>query len=176
MTEIDSPSPFDARSVIHHYERLRNFIRASVSSDEEASDLAQESYLRLIRYGGTHKVRDGERLLYRIARNLLADGFRRRAARPEEVVEPERIARESAPVSDLQPRRVAEARERIHLVEEAILAMPERCREVFLLNRFGGLSYSRIAERLSISQSTVEKHMARAILACRRAVEDEPRR
>lgn len=171
MTESPTSPSFDAEALACHYARLRNFIRRAISDEEEASDIAQESYLRLVRYGEGREVRNGEWLLYRIARNLIVDRFRRRSTHPEDAVEPERFVSRPELASGIDPGRVAVARERVRRVEEAVLALPERCREVFLLQRFGGLSYSEIARRLSISQGTVEKHMARAILACREAVD-----
>jgi RNA polymerase sigma-70 factor (ECF subfamily) len=41
--------------------------------------------------------------------------------------------------------------------------MPEKRREVFLASRYDGLKYSEIAEKLGISQKTVEAQMSAAI-------------
>jgi len=164
-----SSSSLDAQGVIGHYDRVRNFIRQSVNNDQDAADLTQETYRRFFASERRTPVRNGEGLLFRIARNLITDRFRRQKTRPEELVEPGKIAVDPSLASQVEPFRVVEARERVRTVEAAILALPERCREVFILNRFGGLSYAQIARRLGISQGTVEKHMSRAILACRQA-------
>lgn len=168
MNELSSS--LNTQAILCHYDRVRNFIRRSVDNEQEAADLTQETYLRLIAWGHRNPVRNGEGLLFRIARNLITDRFRRQKTRPEELMEPAQIATDPNLASHVDPFRVVEARERVRAVEAAILALPDRCREIFILNRFGGLSYSQIARRLGISQGTVEKHMSRAILACRQAL------
>jgi RNA polymerase sigma-70 factor (ECF subfamily) len=56
-------------------------------------------------------------------------------------------------------------------VRAAILALPPRCRAVYLMNRMDGLSYSEIARRCGISAKAVEKHMSRALRELRDARE-----
>jgi len=48
-------------------------------------------------------------------------------------------------------------------IREAIDALPEKCRQIFELNRFDGLKYSEIAEQLEISVKTVENQMSKAL-------------
>ena len=55
-------------------------------------------------------------------------------------------------------------------IDAAIARLPDRGREVFLLNRQSGLSYAQVAATLQISVKTVEIHMTRALAALRRAL------
>jgi RNA polymerase sigma-70 factor (ECF subfamily) len=48
-------------------------------------------------------------------------------------------------------------------IREAIQSLPEKCRQVFELNRFEGLKYSEIAQKLNISVKTVENQMSKAL-------------
>ncbi|MEM7110341.1 MAG: RNA polymerase sigma-70 factor [Bacteroidota bacterium] len=48
-------------------------------------------------------------------------------------------------------------------LHQAIDQMPEKCREVFKLSRFEGLSHKQIAERLSISTKTIENHITKGM-------------
>lgn len=59
-------------------------------------------------------------------------------------------------------------REVENAVEQAVDALPDRCREVFRLNRYQGLSYAEVAQVLQISVKTVEMQMGRALTALRR--------
>lgn len=55
------------------------------------------------------------------------------------------------------------ARERADAVGRAVQALPERCRQVFLLVRREGLSYAETADALGISIKTVEAQMSKAL-------------
>jgi RNA polymerase sigma-70 factor (ECF subfamily) len=48
-------------------------------------------------------------------------------------------------------------------IEEAIGELPEKCREVFVLNRYRNLKYQEIADQLEISVKTVETQMSKAL-------------
>jgi len=143
-------------------ERLRRFIRRRVASREDAEDVIQDAYLRLLCYSARNKVESPERLLFSVARNLAVDNGRRQRVR-------DRTAAEYAildsfayelPAAD----EVIDAQQRLRNVEEAVATLPRRCREVFLMHRIDGLSYSQIARDCGISVSAVEKLIARALL------------
>lgn len=55
--------------------------------------------------------------------------------------------------------------------QQALQAIPERCREVFLLKR-SGLSQKEISEKLDISEKTVENQMTKALKILREALKD----
>ena len=57
-------------------------------------------------------------------------------------------------------------------IYDALQALPEKCREVFTLNRFEGLKYSEIAEKLNISVKTVEAHISKALKILREKLAD----
>ncbi len=52
-------------------------------------------------------------------------------------------------------------------IEFAIQTLPEKCREVFELNRKEGLTYAQIAEQLGIAVKTVEAQMSKALAVMR---------
>jgi RNA polymerase sigma factor (sigma-70 family) len=143
-------------------ERLRRFVRVFVESREDAEDVIQEAYLRVLRYSAEHEVEHPERLLFSTARNLAVDARRRRKVR--ERTEARYALVEACafdwPASD----EVEEARQRLQRVEAAVMNLSPRCRAVFFMHRLEGMSYSQIATHCGISVSAVEKHIARACL------------
>ena len=57
-------------------------------------------------------------------------------------------------------------------IYDALQSLPEKCREVFVLNRFEGLKYAEIAEKLGISVKTVEAQMSKALKILREKLID----
>jgi RNA polymerase sigma-70 factor, ECF subfamily len=57
----------------------------------------------------------------------------------------------------------AETSELVKEIEIGIQALPEKCREIFEMNRMEGLKYAQIAEKLGISIKTVEAQMSKAL-------------
>lgn len=57
--------------------------------------------------------------------------------------------------TDIQDRRLA-------ILREGIQELPLRCREIFLMSKFEGMSYKQIAEKLNISVNTVENQIGKA--------------
>lgn len=48
-------------------------------------------------------------------------------------------------------------------IDTAIQELPEKCRDIFVMNRYENLKYHEIAERLQISVKTVETQMSKAL-------------
>lgn len=130
-----------------------------MSSTSSAEDLLQAAYLRLQQYEGP--VRNPDAFLVRVALNLDVDERRRRRWIDERPVD--QVCSGVADDTPLQDEVFA-ARERLRHANEALNDMPERTRTIFLQHRLEGLKYREIAERAGISQSAVEKHIARAVL------------
>ncbi len=152
-----------AEEVQPHESTLRGYLHR-IAAWTDIDDLVQETYTRLLRVRAKGEVRSTRGLLFATARNAARDLFRRRAvARTGSVAELDctQVADE-APAPD---EAVARSQE-VELLSAAIAALPERCREVFVLRRFEGLSHREIAERMNISEHTVEVQLTKALRRC----------
>lgn len=58
------------------------------------------------------------------------------------------------------------------LVEEALAAMPEKTREIFLLSRYENLTYQEIADRYELSVKSVEFHISKALKILKEKLRD----
>lgn len=70
------------------------------------------------------------------------------------------------------PENVTQAEEVFRIINRTLDLLPERCSKIFRLNRFEGLKYHEIAEKLSISVKTVEANMGKALKVLRRNLKD----
>ncbi|MBN8800660.1 MAG: RNA polymerase sigma factor [Stenotrophomonas acidaminiphila] len=152
--------------VEEHYDFIFRTACKWTGRKSDAEDIAQDCMERLIRYR-EHPHAELKLLLYRIARNRLADRGRSPHAAPHLPLAEQDLPSE-APFSTPGPLRQAESGQMLNALRQALLKLPERCREVYLLNRITGMSYSQIARHRGITAKTVEKHVARALQGLRR--------
>ena len=104
--------------------------------------------------------------LFTTARNAAIDLFRRRRGHTHEEIS----EYDALPLLDETPgaAEATEREQRLDVLLEAILALPERCRQVMMLRHLDGLAYKEIAERLGISPETVKVHMIKGVKDCTR--------
>ncbi len=124
----------------------------------DGEDLLHDAYVSMAELAAA--PRNDEAFLVRAAVNRGRDAYRREAVRGERGDEAVLQAlRDPAPIQD----EAMIAKARLERVREGIARLSPRTREVFLMQRLDGYKYREIAERLRISQSAVEKHMAKAM-------------
>jgi len=143
-----------AEEVQPHEASLRSYLSRSLPSAADVDDLMQDTYSRILRAKEKDAVRTTKPLLFAIARNAVRD-FLARGKRTAAISITENDA---LPVLEDGPGVVETVcrRQELALLEAAIDALPERCREVILLRKIKGLPQREIAGLLGISENTVE--------------------
>ena len=142
------------------WRKLLRAIRRATRNRGDAEDLLHSAFLKLADYRKRNEVRNPTAFLVRTAVNLAVDDARRRQVRNETSAD---VLIEISADEPLQSEALA-ARERLKRVEEGLNRLSPRTREIFLMHRIDGLKYREIAERLGITVSAVEKHIAKAAL------------
>jgi len=160
-----SASQWFAAEVQPHEADLRAFLQRHFPTMRDIDDLMQEAYVRLIRAYQAGTIAEPRAYLFRTARNLACDHFRRRQPVSLEVLEEKQ--RQSVVEEKADAAETASHAQEIELLIEAIHALPTRCREVLTLRKLHGLSYRDIATRLGITESTVNAQLAIGVVRCR---------
>jgi RNA polymerase sigma-70 factor (ECF subfamily) len=137
-------------------------LQLRLGSYEDAREVAQEAYARLLNLGNDKVVSFQRALLFKIAQNLATDLLRRRAY--TELPEPEGLDLWPDPGAD--PERSARAREVVDRLPAVLAELPSKCAEAFRLVRMEQCSFKEAAERLDLTDRMVRIHVARALALC----------
>src|SRR6266705_939253 len=153
--------------------RYRNQITSYIyrmTNDEEAVDLAQETFVRLYRAAGRYQTTHAfSTYLYRIATNLAISELRKRKRRRlvslTGLLNPgdggEAVDFNPADERPLQDVNLVET-ERREAISRAISTLPEKYRAPLVLRDVQGKSYDEIAAILATSEGTVKSRISRA--------------
>jgi len=132
----------------------------------DVEDILQEAFVRSFEAGRESDIRDARAFLMRTATNLALNHIARKEHRTTGPLDD--LAPEDTPASEALPLDAQIDSDRKFLAFcHAVGTLPEQCRRAFILKKIYGLSQQEIARELAISESTVEKHIARGLLLCR---------
>ncbi|WP_150048093.1 MULTISPECIES: RNA polymerase sigma factor [Methylomonas] len=148
-----------------HQAELQQHLARIVDCPEIAAELVQECFIIFSREIQKQVIEHPRGFLFRTARNLAYDHIKHR-----KVVE--KYQNNADPT--LMPALETPSTEHLSLVDEKLAIfsaiverLPERAREAFILNRVYGMTYPEVAKEMAISESAVEKLLARALLHCK---------
>ncbi len=129
---------------------------------EDAAELVQETYFRLLRHQNTVRLEAMARaFLFQTATNLARDHRRRRVVRHSD----QHVGLEDLEIPEEHqgPEQQLAAEQILAQLERAIADLPADTRTVFLLHRFRDLSYPEIARVMNLSTRSVARKMAEAL-------------
>ena len=152
-----------------HNEALIRFLRGRVGSQNEAREVAQEAYVRLLSLDQPGAVSYLRAFLFKTAANIAID--RRRRHQHYDKVAGRQLFAELT--ENRTPERQLSGEQTLRHLGILIEAMPAKCRESFVMNQIQGLDAATIAARLGITDSMVRKYVVRALLHCRQYMDVE---
>ena len=163
-------TPLSVKDLMARYHNsLLSFLRTRLRVADDAADIAQEAYIRMLQYEGSCEVRSPSSLLFRVAINIAND-----QSRTEQV----RHAADHCSLDDVEldsgmasPEREVAAGQELDQLFRRIETLPPKCRQVFLLSRVHCLTYPEIARHCGISVKMVEKHISHALTLCMQAAD-----
>ena len=156
----------DPQTLGDHLDRLFRAAWALCGSREDAEDLVQETYERVLRRPRIVRRDDDLGYLYRTLRNTYFNARRTASRRPQVAAELDDVQTPSQR-SDSQPEVVAET----HFVLETVANLPQAMREVLVAVDIVGLSYAEAGKALGVHENTIPTRLARARLKVAEAVQ-----
>jgi RNA polymerase sigma-70 factor (ECF subfamily) len=144
--------------LLRHLDAAYNLARWLSGNEHDAQDIAQESFLRAVRFGDQCREGNARPWLLQIVRNTCHTWRvrRRTGAAPVEALDGAVAPDSTSPDLTLQRRQDARA------VRRAIELLPEEFREVVVLREIEGLAYKEIAGVVGVPVGTVMSRLSRA--------------
>jgi RNA polymerase sigma-70 factor (ECF subfamily) len=160
------PRTLDPGTLGDHFDRLFRAAWALCGSREDAEDLVQETYERVLRRPRFVRREDDLGYLYRTLRNTYFNARRAASRRPQVAAQLDDVQAASSR-ADVQPEQAAET----NLVLGTIAALPQPMREVIVAVDVLGLSYAEAGKALSVHENTIPSRLARARLKVAEALQ-----
>lgn len=141
--------------------RLKRFIARIVGNNTTADDLVHDAFSKLIDASGKQPIREPSAYLTRAARNLALNHLRH-IQQGVEITVDEQVYHAMAD-RKASPEMELLYRQELRRLLTALASLPQRRREIFIIHRFEGASYSEIADRFQLSRRTVINHVFNAL-------------
>lgn len=153
-----------------HRGKLVSMASRRVRDRETAVEIVQDVYARLMRAGDRGSDEENTKVLYASVRNAVIDHHRSTAGRAN-------VMNGILPVQLWQnetssPQEHAQSRQALSALDQALLELTPKAREMFILHRIDGMSNMKLAKKYGISVSAVEKQLARTMRHCQERLAD----
>ena len=159
MTQTQFKEIFDK-----HFDDVRNYIYYRSGDTALATDVAQETFIKLWEKQFNIRPNKIKGLLYKISGDLFVSDYRK-----QKTVMNFKLSRQPEKM-EITPEDEFQFNELQNSYSIALGNLPEKQRVVFMMSRMEELKYHEIAERLEISVKAVEKRMKHALEFLRKAL------
>ncbi|WP_447588013.1 sigma-70 family RNA polymerase sigma factor [Aquipseudomonas campi] len=164
------PAPAIEHLYAEHHGWLQGWLRVRLNNAADAADLAQDTFVRLLQRRNSTALSEPRAYLRTVARGLVIDLWRHRDIERAWLETVASLPEHVAPL----PETSLLAIESLVAIDRLLDELRPQVRQAFLLAQLEGLTCPVIAERLGVSLSTVERHIASALRHCYRLVFETP--
>jgi RNA polymerase sigma-70 factor (ECF subfamily) len=168
---VPNPEKSDERAALvselfrNHNRTLVRFVQSKLQNPQEAREVAQEAYVRLLELERTGAVGFLRAYLFRIASNLAIDRLRSRHIRERidaHCQDPIPVIPEEDPVE-----RAVFAADEMQVFWASLAELPDHYRTAFVMHRIENLSTTKIAQKIGKSDRMVRRYLVYALTYCR---------
>jgi len=147
-----------------HNRALVSFLRAKLRNDQEAREVAQEAYVKLLQLESPGVVSFLQAYLFKIAANIAVDRIRHQQVGDRHVQQEAQFFDEIDEVDS--PERHAIARDELARLEVALQTLPENARHAFAQHILLGRPLKQVAADLNLTTRTIHNYIARGLQVC----------
>lgn len=151
-----------------NYEGLMRFAKFYLKDDQGAHEVVQEVFINIWNVSPNNEAQLTSAYVYTSVKNRSFNYLRDKKLNYSF----EDDAVEAISDSALNPIEILEFKNLKNSINEAIIALPERCKLIFLLKRREQMSHKQIASLLEISEKTIENQMTKALKLIRKKLEE----
>lgn len=144
-------------------ETLVRYLTIRLRNRQDAIDVAQEAYIRLIRRENLKDIDCFQSFLFRTATNISIDLQRQRTRQTKNFTKSKLLF---GNIDEITPERTLGARQTLDELRKTLEDLPPKCKEAFMLYKFKNWSYGEIAEKMGLSISSVRKYIAHGLAYC----------
>ncbi|MEL5656108.1 sigma-70 family RNA polymerase sigma factor [Serratia ureilytica] len=145
-----------------HHAWLQGWLRRRLGCSFDADDVAQDTFMRLLKSDAAATLREPKDFLVTVAKRVMVDLFRRRTLERAYLEMLALIPEGYAP----SPEQRQSLLESLQQIDAMLDGLGPKVKQAFLLSQLEGLGYADIAARLGVSVSSVKKYMAKATEHC----------
>lgn len=150
-----------ARNVLPNESLIRARLKRVYAHGLDIDDVIQEMYTRILAVPSLESIRFPVQYAIRTAKSVIIDHLRR--SQVVSIASTGNLEQLDVPLPEASAEERLEFQEEIREVASEIAKLPEMCRETLILRRVEGLSQKETAQRLKISENSVEYHMTRGV-------------
>lgn len=166
----DAPCAADGRASTisrlfrEHNRTLVGFLFARLRDEQEAKEIAQEAYVKLLQLeqkpGASNFMRA---YLFRVAEHLAVDRVRQRRSRSRL----DQLESLDDFFEEPTAERAAIARQELRFLQHIVAELPRKCGEAFRLHKLEDRPFSEVAHVMGLTERMVRKYVTRALIYVR---------
>lgn len=158
------------RLYIDHHGWVYLWLKRRLNNNQDAADLAQDTFLRLLKRQHDYHYQQPRALLTSIAKGLLINWYQRQQIEKAYL---QALAADPKRYDEISPEQQVQAIEALCLLNNVLQRMPKRQRQSLIWSQLEGLSQQEIAQRQGVSTRTVMRDLVAAISLCLAQIEDD---
>jgi len=147
-----------------HNRALVSFLTARLHSLQDAKDVAQEAYVRLLQLDTPGALSFLRAYLFRIAQNLAIDRIRHQAMRVR-AADTEALLFDDLDEAS-SPERIVVAQDELRRIGDRLQVLPAPCRRAFVMHVLLDHSVTDIAGEMGVTDRTIRNYVARGLALC----------